>query len=46
MDLRGGEPVHLREGRDVEGSLPSPEEGRDGGDVGLVADWEAEVRDV
>ena len=36
VDLGGGEPVHVRAG-DVQRGLASSEEGRDGGDVGLVA---------
>ena len=46
MDLRGGEPVHLRHhrshGRNVERGLASSEQRRDGGDIGLVADSKAE----
>ena len=47
VDLGGGEPVHVRGRRgqagDVEGSLASSEQGRDGGDVWLVAHCQAEI---
>ena len=42
VDLGGGKPVNIRHSRgqagDVEGGLASSEQGRNGGDVGLLAD--------
>ena len=45
LDLGGGKPVHSGQSRvqarNVERSLTTPEERRDGGDIGLVADSKA-----
>ena len=47
VDHGGGEPVHVRgrrgEAGDVERSLTSSEERRDGGDIGLLAHCQAEI---